>query len=103
MSATATDTPRLLLLSSEFPPGPGGIGTHAYQLARQLTARGWAVTVVTAQEYAPAAARAAFNSRQPFAVVPLPGRAGGHATTIAARLRAIGQAMRCLLYTSRCV
>ena len=50
MSATATDTPRLLLLSSEFPPGPGGIGTHAYQLARQLTARGWAVTVVTAQE-----------------------------------------------------
>jgi phosphatidylinositol alpha-1,6-mannosyltransferase len=94
MSATATDTPRLLLLSSEFPPGPGGIGTHAYQLARQLTARGWAVTVVTAQEYAPAAARAAFNSRQPFAVVPLPGRAGGHATTIAARLRAIGQAMR---------
>ena len=33
--------PRLLLLSSEFPPGPGGIGMHAYQLARHLAARGW--------------------------------------------------------------
>jgi phosphatidylinositol alpha-1,6-mannosyltransferase len=94
MSA-ATAAPRLLLLSSEFPPGPGGIGTHAYQLARHLTARGWAVTVVTAQEYASAAARAAFNRRQPFAVVPLPGRAGGRATTtVAARLRTIGRAMR---------
>lgn len=94
MNATATDTPRLLLLSSEFPPGPGGIGTHAYQLARHLTARGWAVTVVTAQEYAPAAARAAFNGRQPFAVVPLPARAGGPATAAAARLRTIGRAIR---------
>jgi phosphatidylinositol alpha-1,6-mannosyltransferase len=94
MITVAPAAPRLLLLSSEFPPGPGGIGTHAYQLARHLTARGWAVTVVTAQEYAPAAARAAFNERQPFAVVPLPGREGGRATTIAARLRTIGRAMR---------
>ena len=95
MSATPTAAPRLLLLSSEFPPGPGGIGTHAYQLARHLTARGWAVTVVTAQEYAPAAARATFNSRQPFTVVPLPGREEGRATTTAAaRLRTIVRAMR---------
>ena len=33
----APSAPRLLLLSSEFPPGPGGIGSHAYQLARHLT------------------------------------------------------------------
>ena len=56
MSATSTAAPRLLLLSSEFPPGPGGIGTHAYQLARHLTAPGGAVTVVPAQEDAPAVA-----------------------------------------------
>jgi len=93
MSAV-TAAPRLLLLSSEFPPGPGGIGTHAYQLARHLTAGGWAVTVVTAQEYAPPAARAAFNERQPFAVLPLPGREGGPVATVATRLRAIGRAMR---------
>lgn len=31
---------RLLLLSSEFPPGPGGIGTHAFHLASQLAYRG---------------------------------------------------------------
>jgi len=85
--------PRLLLLSSEFPPGPGGIGTHAYQLARHLTARGWSVTVVTAQDYAPAEARAAFNARQPFTVVPLPARETARLWP-AARLRAIGRAIR---------
>ena len=91
----STAAPRLLLLSSEFPPGPGGIGTHAYQLARHLTARGWVVTVVTAQDYAPAATRAAFNRQQSFAVVPLPERAGGRAVaTAAARLQTIGRALR---------
>ena len=94
MSAATTAAPRLLLLSSEFPPGPGGIGTHAYQLARHLTARGWVVTVVTAQEYAPPAARAAFNRRQPFAVVPLTGRESGWAATTVARLRTIRRAIR---------
>ena len=68
--------PRLLLLSSEFPPGPGGIGTHAYQLAHHLSGRGWAVAVAASQGYAPPAERDAFNRRQPFI---------------------------CLLYTSRCV
>ncbi len=66
--------PRLLLLSTEFPPGPGGIGMHAYQLARHLAARGWSVTVATPQAYVSADACAEFNRRQPFAVVTLPER-----------------------------
>ena len=62
---------RLLILSPEFPPGPGGIGTHAYQLARYLCERGWAVTVVTAQDYAPNSEIADFNARQPFQIIRL--------------------------------
>jgi len=84
--------PRLLLLSSEFPPGPGGIGMHAYQLARHLAARGWSVTVATPQAYVAAGARAGFNRRQPFAVVTLPERDAGPLWP-AARLRALGRAM----------
>ena len=60
---------RILLVSSEFPPGPGGIGTHAYQLARHLQQSGWEILVLAAQDYAPAAEVRAFNEAQPFPVV----------------------------------
>lgn len=33
------------MLTSEFPPGPGGIGNHAYNLALQLTSNNYDVTV----------------------------------------------------------
>lgn len=61
---------RILMISSEFPPGPGGIGTHAFQLAQQLHRRGHELTVLTAQHYATAAELAEFNRRQPFAIAP---------------------------------
>lgn len=69
--------PRALLFSSEFPPGPGGIGQHAYQLARHLTRLGWEIGVVSPQAYVPAVERDEFNRRQPFAVTPLPDRSAG--------------------------
>lgn len=53
--------PRALLLSSEFPPGPGGIGQHAFQLARHLTRLGWRLHVLTPQPYVAAAERDVFN------------------------------------------
>ena len=62
---------RLLLLTSEFPPGPGGIGTHAQQLAHQFLRVGWEVSVITSQNYAAAADIEAFNQAQPFPVVRL--------------------------------
>jgi phosphatidylinositol alpha-1,6-mannosyltransferase len=37
----------ILLLSSEFPPQPGGIGEHAYNLARIFHHAGFQVTVLT--------------------------------------------------------
>lgn len=63
---------RLLLLTSEFPPGPGGIGTHALQLARQFFELGWDVSVITSQNYAATADIETFNQAQPFPVVRLP-------------------------------
>jgi phosphatidyl-myo-inositol dimannoside synthase len=42
----------LLLITNEFPPGPGGVGTHACQIARHLNHLGWRVTVLAGQPYA---------------------------------------------------
>ncbi|MEZ4517530.1 MAG: glycosyltransferase [Chloroflexota bacterium] len=68
---------RLLILSTEFPPGPGGIGTHAYQLALHLSRRGWVIQVVTPQAYVSENKRDRFNGEQPFSIVSLSERAGG--------------------------
>ena len=62
---------RLLLLASEFPPGPGGIGTHAYEVARHLSQSDWLVTVITPQDHATDSEITDFNSRQPFTIARL--------------------------------
>ncbi len=41
----------ILLVVWEFPPGPGGIGQHAYSLARAIQAKGGKVIVVTSADY----------------------------------------------------
>lgn len=43
---------RLLLIATEFPPGPGGIGSHAWSVARRLSRHGWRVTIAAPQDYA---------------------------------------------------
>ena len=62
----------LYILSSEFPPGPGGIGTHAYQLACQLQNRSWSVAVFAPQDYARQETIVEFNKRQPFSIIQFP-------------------------------
>ncbi len=63
---------RVLILSSEFPPGPGGIGTHAWQLARHLRDdHGWEVAVISRQDYVSGDEAAAFNAAQSFQIEPL--------------------------------
>ncbi|WP_345005504.1 glycosyltransferase family 4 protein [Snuella lapsa] len=37
----------IVLVCSEFPPQPGGIGTHAHQVAHHLYQSGYGVTVIT--------------------------------------------------------
>ncbi|HLL25114.1 MAG TPA: glycosyltransferase family 4 protein [Kofleriaceae bacterium] len=65
---------RLMMLTSEFPPGPGGIGTHAHQLALELAKLGWQLSVFGPQDYASRDDIVAFNERQPFPVHRAPDR-----------------------------
>lgn len=37
----------ILIVTSEFPPQPGGIGNHAYNLANSLAMRGYIISVLT--------------------------------------------------------
>ncbi|MBX3744366.1 MAG: glycosyltransferase family 4 protein [Verrucomicrobiae bacterium] len=81
---------KALLVASEFPPGPGGIGTHAWQLARHLPRWGWEVTVLAAQDYVSDAEAVAFGHGQPFRLVRLP-RASHPAVTGWRRWRHVGR------------
>jgi len=62
---------RLLILSSEFPPGPGGIGTHAYQISKQFFENKHQVCVITPQNYAELDEILEFNQQQGFPIVSL--------------------------------
>jgi len=64
-------TNKILIVSSEFPPGPGGIGNHAYHLARQLTLHGIEVLILTPQDYSTPKIITAFNQQQPFSIITL--------------------------------
>lgn len=63
---------RVLIVSSEFPPGPGGIGTHAFQLASHLSHQRIEVMVLSPQDYAVDEDIVDFNARQPFTVRRMP-------------------------------
>ncbi len=63
---------RILLISSEFPPGPGGIGTHAYQLAKYLQDQQVEMLVLSPQDYADQHEIDEFNTCQPFTIEQLP-------------------------------
>lgn len=43
--------PHYLIISSEFPPGPGGIGKHAFSMAKGLLHNGVNVSVVCNMDY----------------------------------------------------
>lgn len=68
--------PRLLIFSTEFPPGPGGIGTHAYALALYFSKNEWSVRVLTPQDYVSDGEVRRFNASQPFSVQRLQHIAG---------------------------
>lgn len=63
---------RLLIFATEFPPGPGGIGEHAYQVARHLAHSHWNVAVLAKQDYASAEEIRFFNQKQAFSIEPWP-------------------------------
>lgn len=51
-----------MVVSSELPPGPGGIGTHAHALATELHRQGRQVSLLGSQHYVDGAERTRFNA-----------------------------------------
>ena len=84
---------KVLVVSNEFPPGPGGIGTHAHELSREGSRRGWQVTVVTNQDYVDADEAAEFRRRSELEIVPTL-REERAVVGVAKRVWAIDRALR---------
>lgn len=63
-----TEKKHILLVTSEFPPQPGGIGTHAYHLAKHLEAESYEVNVIADQRSVSGEEEHTFDSRLSFKV-----------------------------------
>lgn len=83
---------RVLIVASELPPGPGGIGSHAVAVASGLHDQGWDVTLLGSQHYVDAAERDSYNSDSHLTIRTLPD-AADPARTAWARVRAIKKAV----------
>src|SRR5690554_3411348 len=60
---------KILIITSEFPPQPGGIGIQAHQLAKGLVGKGFHVQVVCDQRSGDGVEERQFDAEQPFEVV----------------------------------
>ena len=60
---------KILIITSEFPPQPGGIGNHAYNLATQLQLNGCSVTVLTDMRSKAGIEESQFDAKLPFKIV----------------------------------
>lgn len=60
--------PNILIVTSEFPPQPGGIGNHAYNLALHLSKKGHNVRVVADQRSKTGNEETNFDNSLPFSV-----------------------------------
>lgn len=62
----------VLIVASEFPPGPGGIGSHAYSMAKAFHAYGIKVTVIANADYVTLEQAESFDREQPFTILRYP-------------------------------
>lgn len=62
----------IILISSEFPPQPGGIGNHAYNLAKQLKEQGFNVSVLVDNRSSSGEVEAEFDRSCDFSVLRIP-------------------------------
>lgn len=65
MVAKSNKWDKVLIVASEFPPGPGGIGNHAFSLSKALAKSGLEVFVATDADYVDKADVLAFDGRLP--------------------------------------
>ena len=54
--------------SDLFPPGPGGIGSHAYSLTEALSNKGWEMDVFTCGDYSSKQTIVDFDRKQSFKI-----------------------------------
>jgi phosphatidylinositol alpha-1,6-mannosyltransferase len=59
---------KILFISSEFPPGPGGIGNQAYNVVRFLNLEEFNVDVATISDFIDKEEGIRFDSAQPFRI-----------------------------------
>ncbi|MEP7146412.1 MAG: glycosyltransferase family 4 protein [bacterium] len=59
---------KILIISSEFPPGPGGIGNHAYNLAKFLKINSTEVKVLSVSDFAESKEENEFDAKQNFEI-----------------------------------
>ena len=59
----------VLIVATEFPPGPGGIGSHAYSMAKALHSKDVEVTVVSPADYVTKDEARNFDKKQAFTIV----------------------------------
>lgn len=59
---------RILIVTSEFPPQPGGIGNHAYNLALYLSKNDYTVSVIADQRDVDNQSESVFDAVLPFTV-----------------------------------
>lgn len=59
----------ILVLTTEFPPGPGGIGNHGFNLSRFLSKAGFRMTVITTSDYTDEESERIFDGQQNFRIV----------------------------------
>jgi phosphatidylinositol alpha-1,6-mannosyltransferase len=60
---------QILIVTSEFPPQPGGIGNHAYYLGLYLSKKGYQVIVIADQRDVENEKEMVFDNQLPFSVV----------------------------------
>ena len=65
----STSRKHIVIVSSEFPPQPGGIGNHAYNLALHLSHQDYNVEVIADQRSVNGTEEQDFDSKQPFEII----------------------------------
>lgn len=63
---------KALLISSEFPPGPGGIGQHAYSLAKALVSENFEIVVISPADFVSVEETKDFDFKQNFKIIRYP-------------------------------
>jgi len=65
----STSNKHIIIVTSEFPPQPGGIGNHAYNLALYLSKNNYVVKVIADQRSEKGEEESGFDKALPFNVV----------------------------------